>query len=87
MIKLIQVRQEGTLSTGRLLFVDLINSETGEETCWELDIETGEVIEGAKDIDGDVFSLDREPTTEELAVINGGFSDFKKNGLRAPRVC
>ena len=79
-----EVRQEGTVSTGFMLCVDLLNTTTGEVSSWELDPDDGEPIEG---FNGEGQSLDREPTPEERAALLNGFRYFVNVGPTREPLC
>lgn len=78
-MKILAIRQEGTVSTGPLLFVDIeTEGRFGAiELSYQLDVKTGTVIQPAY-INGK--SLRRKPSLEENALLAEAFKHFLEKG-------
>lgn len=85
MIRIESIRQEGTESTGALLFVDLLD-EAKQQTCWELDIKTGKPIAGTLCLEDEetVIPLNREPDHREFFALRRAFNQFQRRGPTRP---
>jgi hypothetical protein len=78
-MKILGIRQEGTPSTGGLLFVDLeTKGRFGKiEASFQLDMQTGDQL-GLGFVDGK--SLRRKATVDELVLLHEAFTYFQANG-------
>ncbi len=79
-LKVTAIRQEGTVSTGPLLFVDVETPVRfgSVNISWQIDPATGMVLDGS--IGDDAKPLNRRPTPEENLLLLGAFEEFLEHG-------